>query len=1500
MKSIGVTKRRGGRAAAALLGALLLLMPVKTVQAQNMAAAVSIADRIGNEEMKAYGESLLNGADAVVEEGAAPSGKGTSYYVDANLGDDGNEGTSEENPWKSIEKVNEMTYQPGDRILLKAGSEWTDVTLQPKGMGTKENPVIISCYGAGVMPKLTGNGKVPELIYLENQSYIDISYLNISNTVEGFTGIYNKKGSDDGRKVGDFRGIRVAGNPGTEEMSVKGIRIHHVYVHDVSGECRWVGGKEDSADAQTGTYKGGGWDLSKRTGGILFEILQPDSGDKPVIFENITVEDNVLNNNSFGGIIFKQWYGEKTGTNENWANRERGNHWTPHKNITVQNNYLNHKNSGFACDTIYLTSIDGAVVQNNVSVGAGTCGIELCYTDDVTIQYNEIIDTMTKAGGADSAGIDPDRCATNALIQYNYVHGTGDGILLCGFTMGSAVVRYNVIQDAEKRYVNIHGDTGANYIYQNTFLNTEDRKNVTFINTSGGTKYTTGTDNLHYIYNNIFYNAASVDSVVLAEGTSWFYDSNSYYGAAVKAPASDKNAVLADPEFTDGSKEGLTSMKTDLKKLDHIKLCYHSPLIGKGRKIVRADDRAENRYLMWSLEDENDSIIEKKDFFGDPIRNYKGIGAADYQLKDGYGILHGYVKDSYGYLIEGVTVTAGEMQTVTNEKGYFSLEPLAEGEYKVSVTADNYQPGEEKKITVTGNSVAEEKLTLGMSTITTGSITGTVKNIGGGSLARASVVVTDGKNSYEGSTDSNGVYCIENLPVKEGYSVTVKKSDYREQTVTEQTVRPGYKMTVDFALIRDNRTEAYVIDENFESYEVGEFCGNELWNVIAASGKGSVEVKQDEPGGNKYLCIDKARNSEISVYNKSALKLSGTVTVEMRIKRTWIGKNNQFSAYTYNADTWDEENPNGSKNPMATIALAKGNYITHNVTGKSTSVIAGQYETDRWDVVRNVVDLDNGTFDFYINDMKKPVLSEQPLRSIYDTLDYLNIFSSASHTGDLCVDDIKVCKGLPTDYNDTSLREVTINGTAAVQRANEYELSQTFSFETEKAEVAAECVNENAAVMINGEKYDGETPVSVDIPDVTNEVEIKVTAEDGVTVNDYKLIIKKEDINEIACLKSITSDTGELSPAYERDITEYGMTVPAGTKEITFDVEKFYEKSTIEVFVEDVMQQENLTVKLHDGENKIDIKSGSADGTNYITYHIAVIRLADSKNVPDKEKETDTEKEQETEKQPDTEKEQETEKQPDTEKEPGTEKQPDTEKEPGTEKQPDTEKEQETEKEPGTEKQPDTEKQDETKLRILKKGTIFKNAKTKEKYCVLKPGKLKSGKVVGAEVSYYRAYAKSKKVVINKTVKYKGITYKITEISDKALANQKKVVSVKMGDNIKKIGACAFSGCTKLSKVSIGKNVKTIGKKAFYKCTKLKKVIIPSNVKVISQYTFAKCTNLKTVTIKSKCLKTVGKQAFSGINKRAVIRVPQKKLKSYKKMLQKKTGWKKTMTIRAI
>lgn len=92
--------------------------------------------------------------------------------------------------------------------------------------------------------------------------------------------------------------------------------------------------------------------------------------------------------------------------------------------------------------------------------------------------------------------------------------------------------------------------------------------------------------------------------------------------------------------------------------------------------------------------------------------------------------------------------------------------------------------------------------------------------------------------------------------------------------------------------------------------------------------------------------------------------------------------------------------------------------------------------------------------------------------------------------------------------------------------------------------------------------------------------------------------------------------------------------------------------------------------------------------------------------------------------------------------------------------------------------------------------------------------------------------------------------------------------AIRIGDQkyqVVMIAPKAFQNQTKLKQVTIGKNVTSIGSRAFYKCRSLKKIIVRTGK-----------------------LKAVGRNAFSGISKKAVVKVPKKQYQRYVKLFRHK------------
>ena len=143
-----------------------------------------------------------------------------TYYVDSAKGSDQNAGTSAEQAWKSLDKVNRTIFSPGDQILFKAGSRWTG-QLKPQGSGKAGSPIVIDQFGSGEKPRIDAEGAHVEAVLLTNVEYWEVNNLEITNTgkevLSGRTGVLVSL---------DNFGI------------AHGIKLRNLFVHDVNGDNR--------------------------------------------------------------------------------------------------------------------------------------------------------------------------------------------------------------------------------------------------------------------------------------------------------------------------------------------------------------------------------------------------------------------------------------------------------------------------------------------------------------------------------------------------------------------------------------------------------------------------------------------------------------------------------------------------------------------------------------------------------------------------------------------------------------------------------------------------------------------------------------------------------------------------------------------------------------------------------------------------------------------------------------------------------------------------------------------------------------------------------------------------------------------------------------------------------------------------------------------------------------------------------------------------------------
>lgn len=868
-----------------------------------------------------------------------------SYYVDAAHGSDSASGTSPAHPWRTLQKVNATMFRPGDRILLRAGQSWTG-QLWPKGSGSASRSIVVDRYGVGPKPAVHGGGEVAETVRLFNQQYWEIRNLEVTNA-RPLTG-------GPGTNLRDLRGIEVSGDQGGQ---LNHFRINAVDVHDVTGEVNWIGG-DPAGNAPGVTFKTG-WDRSKNTGGIVFRGTVADQAapGAATVLNDIVVENSTVKRTSFAGIIIKQHTGSTPGAiPTGWGERANAGdvRFTPHTNVVIRNNFIQQDGSDYACNGMYLTDVRGALVEGNVVYRAGTSGIEAYYADDVVIQHNEVYETQQKAGGADSNAIDPDKATTRVLVQYNFVHHNGDGILICQFSFGDVVVRYNTIAYNTRYQIYLHSDRAAiAQIYNNTIYNDRSDHLVYGYGSSLQARYE--------LRNNIFYSTRS--AAVLTTSPTIAYDNNLYAGAQLAVPASDKHALQGDPLLTSAFRPG-----------------SGSAAVGTGLAIPDNGGR---------------------DYAGTTL--YQGlpdIGAFEYQTpqRQNWEAVNGFVRDQFGHPVEGATVVVKAQgrafQAATQSGGFYRVERVPFGEAIVTASKDGFDPVSATIELRRGDSTRRD---LGVVLKNTdGTITGRVLDERASALAGAVVtVLRDGQLVATTQSGPDGAFVVPAMPMGTGYTLVARVEG--RQTVERAGISVPPAATADAG--------AFLLDDLVrDDLQVHDF--DQLPNGALPDGTGGWKVSAT---GNLVEVVDRSVRLTRSAntggtagtgISQVLTPLRGLVTVEARVMRDrpYVSGNNWFGLPYLS---------NESGAAAVSIAFDKGNIIAYE---GSTSRTVATYELGRWYDVRLVVDTVNQRFDLFIDGTL--VSDDQAFRTPMSAIAGIAFYANSTNFGSAHLDGVRIAYGL--------------------------------------------------------------------------------------------------------------------------------------------------------------------------------------------------------------------------------------------------------------------------------------------------------------------------------------------------------------------------------------------------------------------------------------------------------------------------------------------------------
>jgi hypothetical protein len=354
------------------------------------------------------------------------SAAGKVYYLDSRSGDDRHGGGSADQAWRSLDRLNQVTFGPGDRILFKRGRDYAGA-FQPKGSGAAGAPIVVDAYGEGTLPHLHADGRSPSTVRLQNVEYWTLRNLEVSNR---------------GAQAAPRRtGVHLF----HQDFGVAhGIVLQGLHIHDVNGVP------------------------VKQQGGGSAILVEARGKVRPTRYQGLTIADNTIERSERDGILFLA------------AGTRAGGLAT---GVVVRGNRL----SEVPGDCILVRGCDGALVERNtvsrcgaLPRGEAAAGIWPFDCDNTVIQYNEVSDHEAYADGQ---AYDADFRCRHTIIQYNYSHDNAGGMaLVCndgrsGGDIGNTgtIVRYNVsINDALRKTgtasLRISGPVDGSQIYNNIII----------------------------------------------------------------------------------------------------------------------------------------------------------------------------------------------------------------------------------------------------------------------------------------------------------------------------------------------------------------------------------------------------------------------------------------------------------------------------------------------------------------------------------------------------------------------------------------------------------------------------------------------------------------------------------------------------------------------------------------------------------------------------------------------------------------------------------------------------------------------------------------------------------------------------------------------------------------------------------------------------------------------------------------------------------------------
>jgi hypothetical protein len=409
-----------------------------------------------------------------------------TYYVNAINGNDENTGLIENFAWKTIAKVNTISFQPGDRILFMRNQSWTD-GLSPRSSGISGQPIVFGAYGKGSQPIIGTEAKISINVY--NKSYITIENIELKATERGFNAISDSVETKYGLTIQNCKIVSSA---------------HGIYLNSVSGRFDTISITNNLiTPGKTSNWQVGINFVSGISNFIIYgNTINPAGEDGIMIYRS---DNGIVSGNTGGGngentidiknshhIVIADNICSDDGEANIVVHEIDDNHIDSTSNIIVENNICktggqgDRLNQGYRVYSgIYVNFAKSSIVRYNwveQAFGSGIFMQDLESKANLNQIYgNVILNCGTGTGAMPQGGIELGDCVGTKVYNntiYNQKGTGGIGIYIAGGQNSNSIeVKNNIVHTAEGGLIKVLSNAKNNFISDHNCFYSDKSKN---------------------------------------------------------------------------------------------------------------------------------------------------------------------------------------------------------------------------------------------------------------------------------------------------------------------------------------------------------------------------------------------------------------------------------------------------------------------------------------------------------------------------------------------------------------------------------------------------------------------------------------------------------------------------------------------------------------------------------------------------------------------------------------------------------------------------------------------------------------------------------------------------------------------------------------------------------------------------------------------------------------------------------------------------------------